>query len=69
MKILQPHIAFGPNKETPKNSISEIYHENTKMHPQAAAGSDARVDRDDVILPIAIQVGEGKDRGTGTTLT
>ena len=40
MKILQPNIAFGPNKATPKNTISEIYHENTKMHPQAAVGSD-----------------------------
>jgi len=34
--IFKKASALGPNKELPKISISEIYHENTKLHPRMA---------------------------------
>ena len=40
MKIIKPVIAFGPNKEPTTVSLSEIYHENTKLHPMMALGSE-----------------------------
>lgn len=32
-RVLEPTIAFGPRKNTPRISLSELYHENTKLHP------------------------------------
>lgn len=32
-RVLKPTIAFGPRKNTPPVSLSELYHENTKLHP------------------------------------
>jgi len=40
MKIIKPVIAFGPNKEPTTVSLSEIYHENTKLHPMTVLGSE-----------------------------
>jgi len=36
--IIRTSVALGPNKEQEKTSISELYHENTKLHPLATAG-------------------------------
>lgn len=32
-RVLEQTIAFGPRKNTPPQSLSELYHENTKLHP------------------------------------
>lgn len=37
--VLEPTIAFGPRKNTPPISLSELYHENTKLHPLTAQAS------------------------------
>ncbi|MGP0565482.1 SagB/ThcOx family dehydrogenase [Nitrospina sp. 32_T5] len=36
--ILKPVIALGPRKDPEKVSLSELYHENTKLHPDLLAG-------------------------------
>ena len=38
-QVLEPTIAFGPRKNTPSISLSELYHENTKLHPLTAPTS------------------------------
>jgi len=40
MKIIKPVIAFGPNKEQTSVSLSELYHENTKLHPMTTLGNE-----------------------------
>jgi len=35
-EIFKPLIALGPQKESPSISLSELYHENTKLHPLTA---------------------------------
>ena len=39
-KIVGPVIAFGPNKIQDAVSVSELYHENTKLHPMMTLGSE-----------------------------
>ena len=34
--IIKPSIAIGPRKESSSISLSELYHENTKLHPLTA---------------------------------
>jgi SagB-type dehydrogenase family enzyme len=31
--ILRRHIAFGPRADQPEESLAELFHENTKLHP------------------------------------
>jgi len=38
-QVLEPTIGFGPRKNTPSISLSELYHENTKLHPLTAPTS------------------------------
>lgn len=40
MTIIKPKIAFGPNKGQDSISVSEVYHENTKLHPETAMVSN-----------------------------
>jgi len=37
-EIINTSVALGPKKEPAKISISELYHENTKLHPLTTAG-------------------------------
>lgn len=37
--IIKPSIAIGPRKESSSISLSELYHENTKLHPLTAIES------------------------------
>lgn len=36
--ILKPVVALGPRKKQDNVSLSELYHENTKLHPDLLAG-------------------------------
>jgi hypothetical protein len=35
-KIVSTPLALGPEKESAKTSLSELYHENTKINPATA---------------------------------
>ncbi|MFQ5443275.1 MAG: SagB/ThcOx family dehydrogenase [Nitrospinales bacterium] len=50
--IIKPSIAIGPMKQAPTISLSELYHENTKLHPLTAAESG--------LVPLATYTAEEK---------
>ena len=41
-EIIKPPTAIGPRKESSSVSLSELYHENTKLHPLTALALETK---------------------------